>query len=171
MNGFRSSFKSSVRMSDGTFCMVQSLTLMIGLSRFCIAKDTIFDVNLKQTFFTAGKDECRAWTFKKGMKAPECAGIIHTDFEKGFIRAEVISYEDYIEYGSEVKVREAGKMRVEGKEYVVLLPTEKDADAVLVLEIVNADTDDEMYVSVEEEAIEEAVFALFEERYAAEEEI
>ena len=59
----------------------------------------------------------------------------------------------------------------EGKEYVVLLPTEKDADAVLVLEIVNADTDDEMYVSVEEEAIEEAVFALFEERYAAEEEI
>ena len=59
----------------------------------------------------------------------------------------------------------------EGKEYVVMLPTEKDADAVLVLEIVNADTDDEMYVSVEEEAIEEAVFALFEERYAAEEEI
>ena len=72
-----------------------------------------------QTFLTAGPDECRAWTFHKGWKAPQCAGVIHTDFEKGFIRAEVIKYEDYIAYGSETAVKEAGKMSVEGKEYVV----------------------------------------------------
>ena len=69
------------------------------------------------TYFTAGSDECRAWTFKKGMKAPECAGIIHSDFERGFIRAEVMSYEDLENCGSEKAVREAGKMRLEGKEY------------------------------------------------------
>ena len=63
--------------------------------------------------------KCRAWTFHKGWKAPQCAGVIHTDFEKGFIRAEVIKYEDYIAYGSEAAVKEAGKMSVEGKEYVV----------------------------------------------------
>ena len=72
-----------------------------------------------QTFLTAGPDEVRAWTFHKGWKAPQCAGVIHTDFEKGFIRAEVIKYEDYISYGSENAVKEAGKMSVEGKEYVV----------------------------------------------------
>ena len=72
-----------------------------------------------QTFFTSGKDECRAWTFKKGMKAPECAGIIHSDFQKGFIKAEVMSFDDLKEYGSEVKVKEAGKMRLEGKEYLM----------------------------------------------------
>lgn len=71
------------------------------------------------TYFTAGTDECRAWTFKKGMKAPECAGIIHTDFEKGFIRAEIMSYEDLEKYGTEIKVKEAGKTRLEGKEYVM----------------------------------------------------
>lgn len=71
------------------------------------------------TFFTVGPDECRAWTFKKNMKAPECAGIIHSDFEKGFIRAEVISYDDLITYGSELKVKEAGKMRLEGKTYLM----------------------------------------------------
>ncbi len=71
-----------------------------------------------QTFFTAGEKECRAWTFKKGMKAPECAGIIHTDFEKGFIKAEVVSYDDFIQYKSMAKVKEAGKMRLEGKDYV-----------------------------------------------------
>ena len=69
------------------------------------------------TFFTAGKDECRAWTFKKGMKAPECAGIIHTDFEKGFIRAEVTSFEDYERFGGEKEAKENGKMRLEGKDY------------------------------------------------------
>lgn len=62
----------------------------------------------------------RAWTFRKGMKAPQTAGIIHTDFEKGFIRAEVIKYEDYVTLGSEAKCKEAGKMSVEGKDYVVL---------------------------------------------------
>ena len=71
------------------------------------------------TFFTIGKDECKAWTFRKGMKAPECAGIIHTDFEKGFIRAEVTSYEDYKEYGGEKGAKESGKMRLEGKEYLM----------------------------------------------------
>ena len=72
-----------------------------------------------QTFFTAGADECRAWTIHKGDKAPKAAGVIHTDFEKGFIRAEVIKYEDYMSYKSESAVRAAGKMGVEGKEYVV----------------------------------------------------
>jgi hypothetical protein len=71
------------------------------------------------TYFTVGSDEVRAWTFRKGMKAPECAGIIHTDFEKGFIRAEVMSYDDLMDAGSEVKVKENGKMRLEGKEYVM----------------------------------------------------
>ena len=71
------------------------------------------------TYFTVGKDEVRAWTFRKGMNAKECAGIIHTDFEKGFIRAEVMSYEDLIECGSELKVKEAGKARLEGKEYLM----------------------------------------------------
>ena len=71
------------------------------------------------TYFTVGKDEVRAWTFKKGMNAKECAGIIQTDFEKGFIRAEVMSYSDLIEYGSELKVKEAGKARLEGKDYLM----------------------------------------------------
>jgi len=70
-----------------------------------------------KTFFTAGEKEVRAWTFKDGMKAPECAGIIHSDFEKGFIRAETISYEDLIIAGSESKAKEMGKFRLEGKEY------------------------------------------------------
>lgn len=72
-----------------------------------------------ETFFTTGADESRAWTYVRGMKAPQTAGIIHTDFEKGFIRAEVIKYDDYIKYGSEAAVREAGKLSVEGKDYVV----------------------------------------------------
>ena len=72
-----------------------------------------------QTFFTAGADECRAWTIRKGDKAPKAAGVIHTDFEKGFIRAEVIKYEDFVSLKTEAAVRAAGKMAVEGKEYVV----------------------------------------------------
>ncbi len=72
-----------------------------------------------RTFFTVGKDEVRAWTFKNGMNAKECAGIIHTDFEKGFIRAEVFSYDDLITLGDEVKVKEAGKFRLEGKDYLM----------------------------------------------------
>ena len=72
-----------------------------------------------QTFITAGEMEVKAWTFHKGWKVPQCAGVIHTDFEKGFIRAEVIKYDDYIKYGSEAAVREAGKLGIEGKDYEV----------------------------------------------------
>ncbi len=72
-----------------------------------------------QTYFTAGKKEVRAWTIKKGFTAPQAAGVIHTDFEKGFIRAETIAYEDFVKYGSEAAVKEAGKMSVEGKDYIV----------------------------------------------------
>ena len=71
-----------------------------------------------QTYFTVGVQEVRAWTFIRGFKAPQCAGVIHTDFEKGFIRAEVIKYDDFIELGSEAACKEAGKLSVEGKEYV-----------------------------------------------------
>jgi GTP-binding protein YchF len=78
-----------------------------------------------QTYFTAGVKEVRAWTINIGDTAPKAAGVIHTDFEKGFIRAEVIAYEDFAHYGSEAKVKEAGKLRVEGKEYVV-----KDGDVM-----------------------------------------
>lgn len=78
-----------------------------------------------ETYFTAGVKEVRAWTIPIGATAPQAAGVIHTDFEKGFIRAEVISYADYVNYGSEAKVKEAGKMRVEGKEYIV-----KDGDVM-----------------------------------------
>ncbi|MDR0831599.1 MAG: redox-regulated ATPase YchF [Bacillales bacterium] len=72
-----------------------------------------------QTFFTSGKDECRAWTFKKGMTAPECAGIIHTDFQRGFIKAEVYKYEDFVVYQSEASIKLAGKYRQEGKTYIM----------------------------------------------------
>ena len=71
------------------------------------------------TFFTVGSDEVKAWTFRKGMKAPQCAGIIHTDFERGFIRAEVTSYDDLVKYGSEKDAKENGKVRLEGKEYIM----------------------------------------------------
>ena len=79
-----------------------------------------------ETFLTAGPKEVRAWTYVKGSKAPQCAGVIHTDFERGFIRAEIIKYADYIEYGSEAAVKEAGKMHIEGKEYVM-----QDGDIVV----------------------------------------
>lgn len=87
-----------------------------GVSRLIRAAYALLDL---QTYFTAGPDEVRAWTFIRGTKAPQAAGIIHTDFEKGFIRAEVIKYDDYVSLGSESAVRDAGKMGVEGKEYVV----------------------------------------------------
>ncbi len=77
------------------------------------------------TYFTAGAQEVRAWTIHSGWKAPQAAGVIHTDFEKGFIKAEIISYEDYISYGSEAAARDAGKLRIEGKEYTV-----KDGDVM-----------------------------------------
>lgn len=87
-----------------------------GVSRLIRAAYALLNL---QTFFTAGADECRAWTFIRGSKAPQCAGIIHTDFEKGFIRAEVIKYDDYVTLGGDTAVREAGKLGVEGKEYIV----------------------------------------------------
>ncbi|MCQ0112730.1 hypothetical protein SAMN04487906_2517 [Zhouia amylolytica] len=93
-----------------------------GVSKLIRAAYKLLDL---QTYFTAGVKEVRAWTVPVGATAPQAAGVIHTDFEKGFIRAEVIGYNDYVEYGSESKVKEAGKMRVEGKEYIV-----KDGDVM-----------------------------------------
>ncbi len=93
-----------------------------GLDR--LIKMTYELLNL-QTYFTAGEKEVRAWTFKKGMSAPQCAGIIHTDFERGFIRAEVMSYDNLLEYQSEKLVKEAGKLMSEGKDYIM-----KDGDIV-----------------------------------------
>ena len=87
-----------------------------GVSRLIRAAYALLDL---QTYFTTGPDESRAWTFTRGIKAPAAAGIIHSDFERGFIRAEVMKYDDYVEYGSESALRAAGKLAVEGKEYVV----------------------------------------------------
>jgi len=87
-----------------------------GVARLIRAAYHLLDL---QTYFTAGVQEVRAWTFERGWKAPQCAGVIHTDFEKGFIRAEVIKYNDFVTLGSEAACKEAGKMNVEGKEYVV----------------------------------------------------
>ena len=84
-----------------------------------------YELLQQQTYFTAGEKEVRAWTFPIGATALQTAGIIHSDFEKGFIRAEVISFEDYKNYGSEGKVKQAGKLRIEGKEYLV-----KDGDVM-----------------------------------------
>ena len=86
---------------------------------------TGFDLLGLITFFTAGKQEVRAWTVRKGARAPQAAGVIHTDFEKGFIKAEVMWWEDYVKLGGEARAREAGKLRIEGKEYVV-----KDGDVM-----------------------------------------
>lgn len=91
-----------------------------GLNKLIRASYSILDLI---TYFTAGKQEVRAWTIKKGWKAPQAAGVIHTDFEKGFIKAEVIKLEDYQKYKTEQACKEAGKMSIEGKEYVV-----KDGD-------------------------------------------
>jgi ribosome-binding ATPase len=92
------------------------------LDRLIRSTYTLLDLN---TYFTAGVQEVRAWTIQKGWKAPQAAGVIHTDFEKGFIKAEVIAYDDYVQYGSETACRENGKLRIEGKEYVV-----KDGDVM-----------------------------------------
>lgn len=93
----------------------------IGLQESGVARliKTAYKLLGLQTYFTAGVQEVRAWTFIKGWKAPQCAGVIHTDFEKGFIRAEVIKYDDFVTLGSESACKEAGKMNIEGKEYVV----------------------------------------------------
>ena len=87
-----------------------------GLDRLVKASYTLLGLI---SYLTSGEDECRAWTIRRGTKAPQAAGIIHTDFERGFIRAEVIKYGDYVALGSEKACREAGKIAVEGKEYVV----------------------------------------------------
>ncbi|MEN9443111.1 MAG: Ribosome-binding ATPase YchF, partial [Bacteroidota bacterium] len=93
----------------------------IGLEEAGVAKliRSAYQLLRLQTYFTAGVKEVRAWTFRKGMKAPQTAGVIHSDFERGFIRAEVIKYDNFVELGSEQACKEAGKMSVEGKEYVV----------------------------------------------------
>jgi len=87
-----------------------------GVSRLIKAAYKLLNL---ETYLTAGEQEVRAWTYRKGTKAPQAAGVIHTDFEKGFIRAEVIKYEDYVKYGSESACRDAGKLAIEGKDYVV----------------------------------------------------
>jgi ribosome-binding ATPase YchF (GTP1/OBG family) len=87
-----------------------------GVNRIILSSYKLLDLI---TYFTAGEKEVRAWTVKVGSKAPAAAGVIHTDFEKGFIRAEVIKFDDYVTYGSESKCKEVGKLSVEGKEYVV----------------------------------------------------
>ena len=94
---------------------------VIGIEESSLDKliKTTYEILGLATYFTVGSDEVRAWTFKRGMNAKECAGIIHTDFEKGFIKAEVISYKDLIECGSELKVREMGRARLEGKDYLM----------------------------------------------------
>ena len=93
-----------------------------GLDRMIRAAYTLLGL---ETYFTAGEKEVRAWTIHKGSTAPQAAGVIHTDFEKGFIRAEVISFNDYVTLGGEAKSKEAGKMRLEGKDYIV-----KDGDVM-----------------------------------------
>lgn len=89
-------------VDSGTNHLIQSAYRLLGLA----------------SYFTAGPQEARAWTFKRGMKAPECAGIIHTDFQKGFIKAEVVSYDDFVAYGGFLGAREKGKVRLEGKDYL-----------------------------------------------------
>ena len=93
--------------------------LGIKLSGLDIVIKTAYEILGLSTFFTVGKIEVRAWTFVNGMKAPDCAGVIHTDFKKGFIRAETYSYDDLVKHKSEAGVKEAGRLRLEGKEYVV----------------------------------------------------
>ena len=99
----------------------QEFLAALGLSETGLTKIIRAGYNLLglQTYFTAGPKEVRAWTFVKGSKAPVCAGIIHSDFERGFIRAETISYDDYVKFGGEQACKEAGKMRSEGKDYIV----------------------------------------------------
>ena len=91
-----------------------------------VGAETSYDLLGLASYFTAGEIEARAWTFHKGMSAPQCAGVIHTDFEKGFIKAEVVTYDDLIAAGSIQKAKDNGKYRLEGKEYLFL-----DGDVVL----------------------------------------
>ena len=97
-------------------CLISIQQNEVGLKALTKASYSILGL---QTYFTSGPTETRAWTFKKGMSAPQAAGVIHTDFEKGFIRSETISYEDMIECGDEQAVKAAGKLRSEGKDYIM----------------------------------------------------
>ena len=107
---------------DATIVIAQRVSSIMGLDQIIVEAYHLLGL---RTFFTVGEPECRAWTFKEGMKAPQCAGIIHTDFERGFIRAEIYSYEDLMEYKTEPALKEHGKIRLEGKEYVM-----RDGDIV-----------------------------------------
>ena len=102
-----------------TFEERQEFLAAVGLSESGVSRliNAAYRLLGLRTFFTAGPKEVRAWTFRAGWKAPQCAGVIHTDFEKGFIRAEVIKYDDYVSLGSEQAVKEAGRLAIEGKEY------------------------------------------------------
>ena len=115
------SVKLESDLMDYTESEKKEMLDMLGISESGI--DELIKVTYEllglRTYFTVGSDEVRAWTFINGMNAKECAGIIHSDFEKGFIRAEVIAYDDLIECGSELKVKEAGKFRLEGKDYLM----------------------------------------------------
>lgn len=114
---------SSLGSDEEKAIFLESLGLKeTGLSKIIRSGYNILGLS---SYFTVGPKETHTWTFKTGILAPSAAGIIHTDFEKGFIRAEVISYEDYVNYGGESKAKEAGKMRLEGKEYIV-----KDGDVI-----------------------------------------
>ena len=100
-------------------------TTLTVLDKITMASDHLLG---RRTFFTGGEDEVRAWTFKEGRNAKQCAGVIHTDFRKFFLKAEVYSYDDLIQYGSELAVKEAGKRRTVGKDYVV-----NDGDILYIL--------------------------------------
>ena len=103
----------------------EEMLMMLGITSSGLDDliNATYDLLGLKTYFTVGSDEVRAWTFKDGMNARDCAGIIHTDFRDGFIKAEVISYDDLITCGNEIKVKEAGKLRIEGKDYIM-----KDGD-------------------------------------------
>ena len=113
--------KLESELADLSYEEKKDMLEMVGIDESGLDKliKTTYDILGLATYFTVGKDEVRAWTFKKGMNAKQCAGIIHTDFEKGFIKAEVMSYDDLIKYGDELKVRENGRARLEGKEYLM----------------------------------------------------
>ena len=100
-------------MSDASECGLEKL----------IAE--VYELLRLRTYYTSGETETKAWTIKEGMLAPQAAGVIHTDFERGFIRAEVVSYDDFVQYNGEAGAKDAGKWRLEGKDYIV-----KDGDVI-----------------------------------------
>ncbi len=113
--------KLESELADLSYEERKAMLEMVGIEQSGLDQliKTTYDILGLATYFTVGKDEVRAWTFKKGMNAKQCAGIIHTDFEKGFIKAEVMSCDDLFKYGDELKVRENGRARLEGKDYIM----------------------------------------------------